>query len=232
MPFLSAFSPSELYRQLRAQGSASTFDRLLTSRHVADLRVIFLNARDLQVLDALVVTNVTQFYTYQKAMRDSWRQLPKATTLAKRESVMTGIIYMYFLALESARFAIAELIEFEPNEADATLTILLSELPAFAFLLERFKPLNDLRYRRLDLRAAAYKVSVPDLYCRVMQGQEKTWGKLQATAQDVARCYQKAFGESVEAAMSCKERLQTMRARPTKGRRSLGSHAGGVTPVG
>jgi hypothetical protein len=341
MAFLSAFSPSELYRQLRAQGSASTFDRLLTSRHVADLRVIFLvafcagvllfidgawavgtkdssaltyilaamaasggvmawayqtgsmrlgivdifaceiatlcrvgtivdlvprlvktfnelkeeapssnpgeqvahdfdshenyepvfdnNARDLQVLDALVVTNVTQFYTYQKAMRDSWRQLAKATTLAARQSATTGIIYMYFLALESARFAIAELIEFEPNEADAKLLILLSELPAFAFLLKRFEPLNDLRYRRLELRVAAYKVSVPEIYCRVMQGHEETWGKLQTTARDVARCYEAAFGESVEAAMSCEARLQMMRARPA-GRRSLGSHAGGVTP--
>lgn len=345
MPVLSGFSPAELYRQLTSQGSASTFNRLLKSRHVADLRVIFLvaffvgvaivaegiwavakgrsdaltyilavmaasgavmawayqtggmrlgivdifaceiatlcrvgtivdlvprlvatfdalnagattvaenpservindfdphenyepvfnnNARDLQVLDALVVTNVTQFYTYQKAMRDYWRQLPQATTLEKRQAVMTSVIYMHFLALESARFAIAELIEYEPNEADTTLVILLSELPAFAFLLKRFEPLQDLRYRRLHLRVDAYKATIPDMCCRILQSKDDVWGKLQETANDVARCYQAAFGESIEATMSCVDRLRLAAERQqTKGRRSLGSYAGGVTP--
>jgi len=343
MPFLRAFSPAELYRQLRSQGSASTFDRLLTSRHVADLRVIFLvaffvglalviegvwavvtgssnavtyilavmaasgtvmawayqtgsmrlgivdifaceiatlcrvgtivdlvprlvasfdaldtsvpppsgkpadaitrgfdphesyepvfdnNARDLQVLDALVVTNVTQFYTYLKAMRDSWRRMPQATTLEERQTILTSVLYMHFLALESARFAIAELIEFEPNEADNTLVILLSELPAFAFLLKRFEPLDDLRYRRLLLRVDAYKVAVPEICCRILHGKEAEWGKLQETARDVARCYETAFGESIEATMSCAERLRHMAHRRTTERRSLGSHAGGIT---
>jgi len=349
MPILSGFSPAELYRQLTSQGSASTFDRLLKSRHVADLRVIFLvaffvgvaivaegvwvvvqgssdaltyilavtaasgtvmawayqtgsnrlgivdifaceiatlcrvgtivdlvprlvatfdaldtdttpvedkpaeqvihdfdphetydpvfnnNARDLQVLDALVVTNVTQFYTYQKAMRDYWRQLPQATTLKRRQAVMTSIIYMHFLALESARFAIAELIEYEPNEADTTLVILLSELPAFAFLLKRFEPKagqqGDLRYRRLHLRVDAYKKAIPDMCCRILHTKDEEWGKLEETARDVVRCYEAAFGESIEAKISCAERLRLAAERQrTKGPRSLGAYAGGVTP--
>jgi hypothetical protein len=350
MPVLSAFSPVELYRQLTSQGSASTFNRLLTSRHVADLRVIFLvaffvgaaivaegvwvvvqgrsdaltyilavtaasgtvmawayqtgsmrlgivdifaceiatlcrvgtivdlvprlvatfeglgasvapeqapvehdqritqdfdphenyepvfdnNARDLQVLDALVVTNVTQFYTYVKAMRDYWRRLPQATTPEQRQAGMTSVLYMHFLALESARFAIAELIEFEPNEADTTLVILLSELPAFAFLLKRFAPepghKGDLRYRRLHLRIDAYKATIPDMCCRILHSKDEVWGKLQETAGDVARSYEAAFGESIEAAMSCADRMRLTRERQAKGPRSLGAYAGGVTP--
>jgi hypothetical protein len=349
MPVLSGFSPAELYRQLTSQGSASTFNRLLRSRHVADLRVIFLvaffvgvaivaegvwavadgrsdaltyilavtaasgtvmawayqtgsnrlgivdifaceiatlcrvgtivdlvprlvttfdmldtgaappadksaervihdfdphesyepvfdnNVRDLQVLDALVVTNVTQFYTYQKAMRDYWRQLPQAKTLDQRQTILTSLLYMHFLALESARFAIAELIEFEPNEADTTLVILLSELPAFAFLLKRFAPKEgqkgDLRYRRLHLRVDAYKATIPDMCCRILHSEDAVWGKLQETAGDVARRYEAAFGESIEATMSCADRLRLAAERQrTKGRRSLGAYAGGVTP--
>jgi hypothetical protein len=349
MPVLSGFSPAELYRQLTSQGSASTFNRLLRSRHVADLRVIFLvaffvgvaivaegvwavvngrsdaltyilavmaasgavmawayqtggmrlgivdifaceiatlcrvgtivdlvprlvatfdalatadaapaadkptqrvihdfdphesyepvfdnNARDLQVLDALVVTNVTQFYTYAKAMRDYWRQLSQAKSLDQRQTVLTSVLYMHFLALESARFAIAELIEFEPNEADTTLVILLSELPAFAFLLKRFEPKEgqkgDLRYRRLHLRVEAYKATIPDMCCRILHSEDEVWGKLQETAGDVARCYEAAFGESIEATTSCEQRVLRMRAQQTKGRRSLGAYAGGVTP--
>jgi hypothetical protein len=350
MPVLSGFSPAELYRQLTSQGSASTFNRLLRSRHVADLRVIFLvaffvgvaivaegvwavvkgrsdaltyilavmaasgtvmawayqtggmrlgivdifaceiatlcrvgtivdlvprlvatfdalddgaapvadkpapeviihdfdphesyepvfdsNARDLQVLDALVVTNVTQFYTYQKAMRDYWRQFSQAKTLDQRQTVLTSVLYMHFLALESARFAIAELIEYEPNEADTTLVILLSELPAFAFLLKRFQPKpgqqGDLRYRRLHLRIEAYKKAIPDMCCRILHSKDEEWGKLEETARDVVRCYEAAFGESIEAEMSCADRLRLAGERQrTKGLRSLGSYAGGVTP--
>jgi hypothetical protein len=57
------------------------------------------------------------------------------------------------------------------------------------------------------------------------------WGKLQETAGDVARRYEAAFGESIEATMSCADRLRLAAERQrTKGRRSLGAYAGGVTP--
>ena len=277
MSFLSGLSPIANYRQLRSKGSASTFDRLLLSRHVTDLRLIFVctlwlaailiiatviegwkdggftiaggivaaagaivawcyqtgsarlgvvdlfaceiaticrvctvvgltertittfdqikadtgpdipqpgtplfdttnpdginlnfqsqesyepvfdnNTRDLQVLDASVVINVTQFYTYLKAMRDTWRKAGKSSTREQRLAALRDVLYMQFLAFESGRAAVAELIEYEPNEADCTMIILFSEIPALAFLLDKF-PVNDLRHRRLALRVAAYQ---------------------------------------------------------------------------
>ena len=72
-------------------------------------------------------------------------------------------MYMQFLACESARKAVRDLIEFEPNNAENTITILISELPIYRFLLNHFQK-GDLRYARLELRRNRYELVVPQVY--------------------------------------------------------------------
>ena len=60
-------------------------------------------------------------------------------------------MYMQFLAFESARKAVRDLIEFEPNNAENKITIFISELPLYGFLLKHFQK-GDLRHARLKLR--------------------------------------------------------------------------------
>jgi hypothetical protein len=124
------------------------------------------NSRDLQVLEALVVTRITEFYTYAKASRDSQRkfaqilssQAEQGAEPTARENVnnariasLADIIYMLFLGYESARKAINDLIEFQPTAVENKMVILLTELRCYAFLIKHFK--NDpLKYARLKLR--------------------------------------------------------------------------------
>jgi hypothetical protein len=46
-----------------------------------------------------------------------------------------NVVYMLFLGLESARRAIADLVEFEPERAERTIVILISELEAYRFFV-------------------------------------------------------------------------------------------------
>ena len=134
------------------------------------------NASDLKVLDVDVVTNVTAFYTYWKAMRDSFRHL--AGGFAENVTVvdngawfvaMRGVIYMQFLAFESARKALADLIEFEPHQVENTITVLLSELPAFGFLYCSFDR-DDVRFRRLNLRMHDYPTVIEGVNATTKNG--------------------------------------------------------------
>jgi hypothetical protein len=131
------------------------------------------NAKELRSLSVKVVTNITAFYTYWKAMRDALRRLantpattavvPSNTESDAWHKAMREVIYMQFLALESARNTVRDLIEFEPNNAENTITILLSELPAYQFLLTSF-PEDDVRHTRLELRRGRYQTIVPQIY--------------------------------------------------------------------
>ena len=76
---------------------------------------------------------------------------------------MRDIIYMQFLACESGRRAIRDLIEFEPNSAENTINVLLSELPAYGFLVKYFRE-DDVRRARIVLRRSRYQEIVPDVY--------------------------------------------------------------------
>ena len=49
---------------------------------------------------------------------------------------MGNVLYMQYLAMESARKAVRDLIEFAPNWAENTITILLSELPLYRRAIE------------------------------------------------------------------------------------------------
>lgn len=130
------------------------------------------NAKALQSLNVKVVINITAFYTYWKSTRDAFRRLAntKATaTVAPNiksdpwHLAMRNVIYMQFLTLESARKAVRDLIEFEPTSAENTITILLSELPTYRFLLANFDE-GDVRHTRLELRRDRYKDVVPKVY--------------------------------------------------------------------
>lgn len=169
--------------------------------------------KDLQSLEAGVVKNVTAFYTYMKVMRDYLRKLgdlsPVADTVWHR--TLCNVIYMQFLAFESARLAILDLVEFEPRQAEDLISILLSELPAYRFLLDHFD--DDFRRRRLVLREPDYKRDVPCLYRTVMAGTGKKWEKAQDTAGELAERYQAVFGSVISNQLS--ETVQSYERPPT-----------------
>ena len=128
--------------------------------------------RSFRVSSVKVVLNITAFYTYWKATRDAFRKLAKteATTVVSASTpsdewhrAMGNVLYMQFLSFESARRAVRDLVEFEPNNAENTIMILLSELPLWRSLLKRF-PQDDVRHTRLELRRSRYQDIVPQVY--------------------------------------------------------------------
>jgi hypothetical protein len=156
------------------------------------------SVKDLQALEADVVTNVTAFYTYMKVMRDSLRKLVDMKPPPPGEPVgddwhraICNVVYMQFLALESARKAIKDLVEFEPTQAEDMLTILLNEIVAYGFLRKQFK--GDLRERRLDARGADYRREVPKLCQMAMAASGPKWEKAQDTAVELMKRYAQVF---------------------------------------
>jgi hypothetical protein len=154
--------------------------------------------RDLQQLEADVVTNVTAFYTYMKVMRDGLRkftEMPRPSTGADVDDdwhrALYNVIYMQFLALESARKAIRDLVEFEPTQAEDICTILLSELVAYRFLRNQFS--GDLRQRRLASREPQYREEIPGLYSTVHAGAGPHWEKARDLAEVVMKLYVEIF---------------------------------------
>ena len=144
------------------------------------------NNRDLQTLEARVVINITAFYTFMKALRDSMRALVEIRPQAgQADSVSNGklaarwhdaarnVVYMLFLAMESARHAIDDLIEFEPEKMECMIVVLLSELEAFRFLSAQFTDVQDVRHARITLRGPEYKDLVPRL-CRFVEAGRKS----------------------------------------------------------
>jgi hypothetical protein len=157
------FAPDEI-KQLREQ--FSHFDSAEAYTPVFDS-----NAKELRDLRVKVVTNITGFYTYWKATRDAFRKLAK-TPNEQWKSAMLNVIYMQFMAYESARKAVRDLIEFEPNRAENTIVMLLGELPAYDSLLKYFLP-GDIRYERLEIRKHHYETNVPKLYYRTGDEHDK-----------------------------------------------------------
>jgi hypothetical protein len=161
--------PSADYDQIiKMRGNFSHFDSSETYTPVFDG-----SALELQVLNGKVLMNITAFYTYWKATRDAFRKLDRTQlktighpVAAERElwlREMCNVIYMQFLACESARKAVHCLIEYGPGKAENTIVILLSELPAYRFLL-KFFPEEDVRHRRLQLREISYSFIVGEVY--------------------------------------------------------------------
>jgi hypothetical protein len=140
--------------------------------------------RDLQTLEARVVINITAFYTFMKAVRDSMRMQsginPPSADLKLRsnktpvsgcwqEGARNGV-YMMFLGLESARLALAELVEFQPENAERSIMVLISELEAYCFLRGQFTDEKDVHRQRLLLRESDYRRVVPELFRAVEAG--------------------------------------------------------------
>lgn len=143
-------------------------------------------SRDLQALEANVVINITEFYTYMKAVRDIMRALAEimskpAESDAKRDGTADidpwhdaarNLVYALFLGLESARKAVNDLVEFVPEQAERMIVILLSELQAYRFLRAQFTDASDMHFRRIALREPIYNRLVPSLSRMVRNASE------------------------------------------------------------
>jgi hypothetical protein len=156
------------------------------------------NAEDLQRLEALVVNDITEFYTYMKACRDYLRLLDTKQGEARRETLV-GAIYMLFLGYESGRHAVKGLIEYQPTRAEDMIGILLTELKCYALLMQHFWKEKDFRYARLELRLDEYRDEVPDLYEEVGSHSDgdRDWIKAKRLLPELAKRYNDAVGESV-----------------------------------
>jgi len=170
------------------------------------------NSRDLQLLEALVVKHITEFYTYMKATRDSLRALdaiksgaPIPATGSSQEhggptpwqAAVADVIYVLFLGYESARKAIWDLIEFQPSRAENTMVILLTELRCYPFLLEYYKN-DELRYSRLDLRKESYRKIVLDLVGTVkLHEKDEDWNQATRTIPELEKRYKEVFHEDI-----------------------------------
>jgi hypothetical protein len=143
------------------------------------------NLSDLQPLDVNVVTYVTEFYTYRKTMMDILRHLAATDGEGERRMLIEQMIYMQFLMYESARYAIDELVEFEPNKAESLVNILSSELPLYGFLRTLYKQ-DNYRYKRLRLRQPLYRAIVPKLCRQIDEAKGGHWKRAKASA-DVMR---------------------------------------------
>lgn len=152
--------------------------------------------KDLQQLEEEVVKNVTAFYTYMKVARDHMRKLAdidanSADALAKWQAAVGNVVYMLFLALESARKSMQDLVEFQPTQAEETITILLSELGAYAYLRTIIK--DDLRQRRLAARDAHYRLVVPKLLATVRNASGEDWDTSKELAIELEKRYDQIF---------------------------------------
>jgi len=174
------------------------------------------NTHDLQLLEATVVNNITEYYTYMKATRDALRRLAGIADEGWH-GALCNVIYMVFLAYESGRKAITDLVEYEPVAAESKIVILLTELETYAFLI-RYFPKDDLRYKRLKLREPEYKAEVGALYEKVAnydgatQGTE--WLPALRSLDELAERYHAALGESIKRCKRPTEAIASPEAPP------------------
>ena len=164
------------------------------------------NSKELQPLEVMVVTHITEFYTFMKAMRDSQRKLAETKLPAGanptpeileanakvRGDILANIIFMMFLGYESARKAVRDLIEFEPTATEVMMVLLITELKCYCFLVEYFNS-DDLRRSRLELREEEYKVLIPHLLekvDRLHKANPKDWERAARTVPELKRRYE------------------------------------------
>jgi hypothetical protein len=125
------------------------------------------NSKDLQSLEANVVINITAFYTFMKTVRDTLRKGTEARGVDQRKESLKALVYVLYLALESARKAMDDLVEFEPTHTERTMVILLSELIAYAYLRQNYRDETEAHYNRLILRGPGYKRLMKELHTRL-----------------------------------------------------------------
>ena len=199
-----------------ARPSAAASDKFVSQEEY--FPVFDSNSRDLQQLEASVVNNITEFYTYMKATRDSLRKLadmpaqpaaPDRPTAATGEpdawhDAMLNVIYLVFLGYESARKAVNDLIEFQPARAERSIVILLTELKCYAFLREHFTS-DDLRRKRLELREDGYRRDIRKLYHEVEASaghSDELWVQARETLPVLVSRYNEALGDDLKAGLS------------------------------
>jgi hypothetical protein len=142
------------------------------------------NLSDLQPLNVNVISHVTEFYSYRKAMMDYRRRIAVEPDAQKKRGERDMMIYMQFLMYESARYAIEELIEFEPNLEESKINILCSEIVVFHYLTKRF-PEGDYRGRRLRIRD--YGPLIVKTLDRINKGHGSNWTRAKTTAKELDR---------------------------------------------
>ena len=153
------------------------------------------NSSDLQILEADVVRNVTAFYTYMKALRDLLRKFYDAQSASaspdEQRTALTNVIFMLFLAYESARGAVNDLIEYEPTHAESKIVILFTEMPTYNFLLDKF---SDVRRTRLLLRRKQYDAEIKELIDNVADhASHEEWEKPVSMLADLRSQYKLYF---------------------------------------
>jgi hypothetical protein len=176
------------------------------------------NSSDLELLEALIVYRITEFYTFMKATRDTQRRLatippPKASDLAQDAAAQPrtpwhaatlDVVYMIFLGYEAGRKAIEHLVEFEPSAAENTIVIMITELTCYGLLLGKLK--DDARYPRLRLRAETYRTLAPDLYRKISSNHgesDKYWRPARELLPQLRERYDgAALGETMDEALA------------------------------
>jgi hypothetical protein len=149
------------------------------------------NLAHLEALDINAVSFVTQFYSYRMTMMDFMRRVAVTTEPATRLQFMEQMIYMQYLMYESARNAVNELVEFQPNQAEGFVIILCSELTLYRFLLKTY-PDDDYRTRRLHLRIDDYAILVPKILDKMARLKDAThWKKARAIGPELVARYEK-----------------------------------------
>ncbi len=159
------------------------------------------NLKGLESLDAAVVSRVTEFYTYRKTMMDYLRRA-YALPPDRPEwfETMREMIYMQYLMYESGRQSIEELIEFDPDREESIINILCSEFSLYCFLLDHYRPKNnipDYRHERLQLRASEYKDDYHALMEKVRSEENPAWDRARTTAKELRRRYEDAFSRKI-----------------------------------
>jgi len=121
------------------------------------------NAKDMEVLDGDVVGAVTQFYANIKIFQDCLRR-PAAADPKVRRQQQLATMYYGFLAFESARLALAALIDDRDRCQEAILSAMMSELPAYFFLYrELCDRTDDVRWHRVAARFKGYRRLIQEI---------------------------------------------------------------------
>jgi hypothetical protein len=158
------------------------------------------NSKDLQVLEAQVVIDITAFYTYMKAARDTMRKLSRVAgsasnsfQLSERDKTLEILMKMLFLGFESGRKAIQNLIEYEPTKTDVIIMILITELKCYSFLLDTQERTKTL-YARIKLREPKYEEMIDEIRGKVKENAEQNgeWKKARAALPALATRYNEA----------------------------------------
>jgi hypothetical protein len=171
---------------------------------MSDYIVIFNNhAKDLEILDGDVVRYVTQFYVYTKALTDVVARGSPAKGPEDNPGAV-NIIYNAFLAFESGRQALTVLMDDPEERTEYVLTAMISEVPAYLFLLSEIRDPEDLLFHRLRNRLRHYQTLISQI--------ESDMSRIEPGSEVAARQLVRLWHESVheEDTISLPQRLRAL----------------------